>query len=573
MKKFFASLDWKDYLYFGLASVAFLILIWQYIPCVEDTCYRFRQDRSTPICSLNDVFQSQVYDYRFVNGRFLTHSIVQILCALPIAGPILFSILSSIAFGVLLLGLIWLVRAQGVVCKADKYVVTLLLALLVPCIGRTFLGHIAFVVNYLWGSAIFALLLCIYFYLKQEKPKLKLWQLVLLCLGTFLGASWNESFSIAIGGALFFYYIVHFKEVRGPLFYFLLAFATGALAEILAPGNFARFISAGGVSSPSFAQWIVSKMYFLKMLVKHSLPIVGTLCLALLLPICQRKRTKQFLKENYLFVTSIGISILFSVFASAGDHQFTIIALCLVVLFVRLWLATFPVLSDTGTVIAQVVVGIVLVILYLPIYYYRNMEYKAAQTMQQSMLTAMDSVSISTDLEHFDREVLAGSFFRRYTNDFVLFNYTTNCWQAQYSRYLMPDHKVHTVVALPEPIDSIVEHCVPANQIADSVYLSPRLKYYIIKIPVQWEPMQTFQKISTVSTSQWDKLKDKVKHRSGKGQWTTLPIKPLMYPTEDCYRYFVLEEVRYIICPQKDGLKSVQIIPPVEALSQTMQDE
>lgn len=342
MRHFFRQFTKYDYLFFAICGIAYYFLIRQYIPGFDDLYYRFSRTEGTPITSFSDAIIAQAHDYMQINGRFLTHVFIQLFCSIWSIVP--FYIISAFFFMLLVMGMTWLVRHFYGTTSSDKYLLVTGLLFTIPVIGMTFLGLVAYIINYLWSAAIYVTFLCTYFYLRDEHPILSLWQSIALCSGAFVAGTWQESFSIGIAGALLFYHIVHQKDTRGILLYFLISFAIGVLICTLAPSNFVRLQSANvsyAGDTFSITHWLSDKIYNLTMLVKHC-PTISIFCiLIILIPILQRKHTWQFIKENYFLLMPCFIMFVFGCFlAFAGEHQFVIIGVFSSILFVNLLWAT-----------------------------------------------------------------------------------------------------------------------------------------------------------------------------------------------------------------------------------------
>ena len=551
MRHFFRQFTKYDYLFFAICGIVYYLLVRQYIPCVEDLIYRFSKiPGHTPISTISDAIQSQVFDYMHTNGRFLVHTFVQLFCSIWVAVP--FYIISALFFAVLVMGMTWWVRHRYGAFYADKYLLVAGLLFTIPIIGMTFLGHISFVVNYGWSAAIYVTFLCIYFYLRDEHPVLSAWQSVLLCLLAFVAGTWQESFSIGIAGALFFYHIVHLKETRGTLLYFLLCFALGVCVGIFAPGNFERLALVNEHSATteafSLATWLGNKLYNIKMLVKHC-PAISVFCILLILiPVLQRKRTWQFVKDNYFLIVPNLIMFVFGCFvAFSGEHQFVIIGLFSTILFVNLLWATLGAKMQTLNKWIAVACTILILIVVVPSFYYRSLLCKSNIAFETSIQNPKDSICVSTEIEHIDREVIGNSFYRRYTNLwFVHFSYDSRVYCQYYSKYISTDNKIHTLVALPETKEEVMAHCSDANLLSDFVYDSPVLHYYIIRIPKEWDTTKVLCTEGTVSSSLVDKGKDLIMRRKGKEKNSTYAVG---YPanSEDYSRWFIEGDYKYII--------------------------
>ncbi len=549
MKSFFRNFTKHDYIFFALAGVLYFALIYFYIPCVEDLMYRFSSVTKKPIAGLSDALLSQTYDYMHANGRYIVHTFVQLFCGAWGAMPCL--VLSAIAFSVLLLGMTWWVRHQYGTMTADKYLLVVGILFFIPVIGLTFLGHIAFLVNYVWGAAIYMVFMCLYFHIRDEKPTLQVWQQVLLCLFAAVAGSWQESFGLGIAGALFFYHICRLRETRGLLLAFLLCFAAGICTEIFAPGNFSRFLGANATNSEevfSLAAWLGGKLYNIKMLVKHCPAISIFALLLVLIPVLQRRRTWSFVRENYYLIVPCVLMFIFGCFAAfSGEHQFVVIGLFSTILLVNLLISTWGQWLEKHKRWVMIACGVVIAIIYVPSFHYRHLYYDANKPFEQSMLQSSDSTCLSTELEHIDREVIASSFYRRYTDwIFVHYNYDTRMYTTMYSKYISPDRKVHVTTALPESKEQIIAHCCEQNRLADSIYNAPTLEYYIVRLPKEVDATKVLCTEVVQSKFLKDKAKDVLMRRQGRKTESTAPLRGFI-AGDEYSRWFIEGEYRYII--------------------------
>ncbi|GEM_PF-6084174 len=546
MNKRIFSLD--DYLYFAISAIAFFFLIRQYIPCVEDFDDTFSAATGEPIHNLKDVIISRIWCYMHLNGRILANGAVHYICA--ISGPIPFFIISALAAGLIIVGLTWIVRHQtGHSYKYDKYLISLCLLFFIPMIGMTYIGHVSHVVNYLWGSAVYVWVICAYLHIKDDNPQYKPWQAALICVTVFVAGTYQESFALGIAGAMFLYHIFQLKTTSKTLIVFMCAFACGMCITFFAPGNFERFnLMTGGVKKAfSLSSWIAGNIYQIKMLLKHCPPISIFAALCLVIPCIKRRKTADFLKKNFiLFMPCLLMAIFAVIIAYSGDHQLVIVGLLSSLLLIILLTESMSNVSQRLQYFISAVAITILIGMYIPIWSYRSQIVNANKPFVESMLTSTDSIALSTDIEHFDREVLRDSYFRRFTNmHFIQYSYTTAHFQQQYSRTLFDDHKKHTNIALPEPKQKIIDLCTAENRISEYIYNSPDLEYYIVRIPADWEPTETIIEIDEISKNTIDKFKDIVMHRKGKVKTQSITLVSKVFP--DYYRYFIEEDMRYII--------------------------
>ena len=189
-----------------------------------------------------------------------------------------------------------------------------------------------------------------------------------------------------------------------------------------------------------------------------------------------------------------------------------------------------------------------MLIICIPSLYYRSAFYKEYTVYEDSVKNTKDSICLSTGLEHTDREVIGNSFYRKYI---ALYHYELTLYKMPqffraYSRYLSDDHQVHAVLALPETKQQIIGHCSKDNQLAEYVYDSPNLEYYIIRVPHEWVPGKIMYQEGGAAISVIDKMKDKIKHRKEKSTSQSVFYDYSHHGTSRS-RFFVNGEYRYII--------------------------
>ena len=184
MRTFFSSFKKYDWIFLAVIGVTFFLLIQQYIPALEDFHYRFKRPIRPNweiVTSFNEAVQSQCEDYYTTNGRVVIHTFVQWFCGQD--NPVGFFLLSTFAFVLLIMGMLYLIRKRGNAYLFEVPLLFILLLLLTPDIGTSYLGHIAFVVNYLWSSALYVWFIIAF--LKVEKNVDSLSLSVKICLALF----------------------------------------------------------------------------------------------------------------------------------------------------------------------------------------------------------------------------------------------------------------------------------------------------------------------------------------------------------------------------------------------------
>ncbi len=192
------------------------------------------------INNIQDIFLSQCNHYKYINGRFLLHFLVQLFTSiLPIQ---VFHICNTIAMIILLKYICLMSIAKEYQRNLIYYITTFLIFWIFMGfleLGFTYLSNVAYSINYLWPSTFFILIL--YLHKKYANnnvstiKKISFFILALCC-----GAS-HEAFSIGLSAAFFLYYSFHIKQFKGIVKIISIGLWLGTLTLIISPANFTRY--------------------------------------------------------------------------------------------------------------------------------------------------------------------------------------------------------------------------------------------------------------------------------------------------------------------------------------------
>lgn len=176
---------------------------WYYAMMCEDADFFKPVSGRTPIETIGDIFVSQWNHYRYVNGRFLLHFIVQLFVG--ILGLRAFQVANTVMFVLLIKYLCRLCIPPHYRDRFLYYILTFLIFWFIMGFVNMGLGYytcISFSVNYLWPSTLFVIVIYLWYNYKDGNcPIVKgigFFVLSLLC-----GAS-SETFSVGLSGAFFF---------------------------------------------------------------------------------------------------------------------------------------------------------------------------------------------------------------------------------------------------------------------------------------------------------------------------------------------------------------------------------
>lgn len=419
-----------------------------------------------PINNISDIWKSQIWSYKYYNGRFILHFIVQLFCS--IIGLKSFQVINSIIFLLLIVGINKILRLK---CKLknslDIFISLILVFLSIPVIGLTYLGNISFSINYLWTSCAVVWYLYVLFVRPSNVPN------ILLFLFSFIVGSLQESFSIGLSCVLGLYMLTNLKKLHGNQKYLIIGFIIGSAIGILAPSNFLRFETHRGDSSFS-----IISLFLQCIRVLLSLRMFWLMSILLFIGYIKNKEKLQ-LKE-YLWAFGICIiNILFAiVVAMTGKHQLVSVELFSMIITICIIYDYYNVFLDKYSKYISLGLIAIYILLLVPIVKYRfliNKEYK----------------SIMLQAENVDADIIVDKEFGLYsqTSNWFISKY---CMLNDYSKwnkrglslYLTKGsngHKIKSII--PEEKDSIISYCIRSNAFNEEVYKRPNSPYYILRIP------------------------------------------------------------------------------------------
>lgn len=217
----------------------------------DDYAYCFYFDnfstdvRPTPerVTTFAMAWESMWNHYQVVNGRFISHLIIQCFCALW--GKGLFNVINTMVFMAFLQVLVLLSgHKKSVLVLSLAFAVSLWV---LPFPGQTMLWMTG-AINYLWPTT-FALWM-VYGLMKYCPKREQLWKhFVTFVLGVLIAWT-NESVSAPVSFGLFIYYLANQKQFRGLARSSFLGYALGAALIIFSPGTFSRLNNDNTVFQP-----------------------------------------------------------------------------------------------------------------------------------------------------------------------------------------------------------------------------------------------------------------------------------------------------------------------------------
>lgn len=227
---------------FNISTVVYLLLFgfillcsWMAVWYGDDIFYAFICTPASklgldmhPVGSLSDLITSQNYHYLNINGRYEAHLIVQTFLS-QFPQPV-FALCNAAMYVILV---IVILRLCGASCRDWRAVLTVSLMVL---LGLS--THIlpSCQIGYIWMFVLSLIVLKIF----RSPSKPRWWQLVLICLLSFLAGEGQEALNIGLGGAFLIYFLTHLRGITGNQTAIIISFGIGALLLCLAPGNFIR---------------------------------------------------------------------------------------------------------------------------------------------------------------------------------------------------------------------------------------------------------------------------------------------------------------------------------------------
>ena len=530
-----------DWTFIGVVSVLYYFLIRQYVQIVDDMGYALVH----PLCnrrvsSLIDAIESQMYDYMYANGRFAVHTITQYMCGASY-GFELFFIFSTLAFAFLVMGLLIILRKQSK-NGIDKYLMLVSFFFCMPLVGRTFIGHIAFVVNYLWSCALFVWFYIVYERIKNENPdKCSVLKTGLLFLFGLLFGSWQESFVIPIAVYLFIYYVCHYKDIfkQNEYTYTLLTgFMIGVCVCVFAPSNFERLAQTQAESPNELSKYAaalrtIGSQYFI------SLSMIAFIVWVAI----DTKAVVTHLKSNSFFYCMIAVNLSFAIFiVLTGAHQLILCSLCLSILWIKILIDYFERKKWKGRSLA-IFISLALLILLIPIYKNRGLVKSAYEKYLDQVWACDDGCVVAKDLYVMHKILDSDNFFQRYT----CIHFMTGClvdekWNKEHTSLMVTDgrNSDRIKLVLPDTKDNIIKG--GEGILGNGVYELPECKCYVLTVNknLPWE-QSTFE--TQYKSSSLGRIKQKVLGLLGKRK-----EKPVVAINIPKYPYdFIAGDYRYVI--------------------------
>lgn len=524
----------QDLVFFIIVFIAFYLLD-RFSPFIaDDYSYRFFYDEGIGklkvVNSLKDAIVFQAHDYMTHNGRFIVHTLTAYFCGK--LGVEWFRVINALIFVLFVYGVLKLIRNESGRRNIDKYLIAFVLFLFMPCPGMIWLGSIAMCINYLWTACAITYFMILYKAIAENKKTYNIGIKILFFFIGLLVGSLQESFSLGISAALFFYYCFNLKKFKNAVPYLVIGFWLGTLIVAFAPGNFVRMGQVnnleGGFSLiklfSNFSQVIFNAKLFV------------VLCLLLLVLLIKNKfGFVKFISENILYVLTIVFCIVVSLIIFSGERQITCIELCSCILLIKLLYEYCSNFIESRCRLVNSFLIVLFCAFYIPIYTNRAFAYNSLEALYQKPVVGQ-SIVFPEYWDHI-RKLNANYFGSRFTQRL---DFSERWMYPSFSNYLSNGKDSQLVTAiLCEDKRTIVENYEKYN--VDGCYYSKKYKYFVIRGLVN-TPITMFKEYYEPSTF-LGKVKRIVLNRNDSVNCRNTQVSSFFDDRQ--YRYYILNEKSY----------------------------
>lgn len=477
---------YRDLVFFFLLFIAFYLLD-RFSPFIaDDYAYKFFRDETTGgltvVNSIIDAVRFQAHDYMTHNGRFVVHTLTAYFCGK--LGVEWFQIVNSIVFVLLVYGVLRLIRSEFGKRKVDKYIIAFILFMLLPCPGMIVFGSIAMCVNYLWTACAitYFIILFKHFVKKENKRNNNLVKISCFFIALLVG-SLQESFSLGISAALFFYYCFHITEFKGTAFWIALGFWFGTLIVTFAPGNFVRLSEVNTVEGG----FSLSKLFshFSEVIFNAKLFVV--LCFSMLVFFVKNKSEfVKFVTDNVIYFLTILFCVLVSLVIFSGERQVTCIELLSLILIMKLMFRYCANILETNYKLINSFFIILFFLFYIPIYNNRAYAYDMLESLYKKPV--VDNTIVFPEYWEHIRKLNSSYWGSHFTQKL---DFSERWMYPAFSNYLSDGKNSELVTAvLNEDKDTIVMNFIEKS--INGCYHNGQYKYFVIRTPKE-TPITVFK--------------------------------------------------------------------------------
>lgn len=477
---------YSDLIFLLLLFIAFYLLD-RFSPFIaDDYAYKFFRDEAigglTVVNSIMDAVRFQAHDYMTHNGRFIVHTLTAYFCGK--LGVEWFRIINSIVFVLLVYGVLRLLRSEFGKRKIDKYVIAFILFMLLPCPGMIVFGSIAMCINYLWTACAitYFMILFKHFVKKENTGNNNLVNFACFLIALLVG-SLQESFSLGISAALFFYYCFHIKEFKGTVFWIVLGFWFGTLIVTFAPGNFVRLGEVNNVEGG----FNLSKLFshFSEVIFNAKLFVV--LCISMLILFVKNKNEfVKFVTDNVIYFLTILFCVLVALVVFSGERQVACIELFSLILIIKLMFRYCANIIETNYRMINSFFIILFFLFYIPIYNNRAYAYDMLESLYKKPVVN-NTIVFPEYWDHIRN--LNGNYWG--SNFTQRLDFSERWMYPAFSNYLSDGKDCELVTAvLNESKDNIVKNYIEKS--VDGCYHNEQYKYFVIRTPKE-RPITAFK--------------------------------------------------------------------------------
>lgn len=525
---------YHDLIFFIVVLIVFYLLD-RFSPFIaDDYAYRFFYDDGIGalriVDSLKDAIIFQAHDYMTHNGRFVVHTLTAYFCGR--LGVEWFRIINSLIFVLLVYGVLILIRSEFGRKYIDKYIIAFVLFLFMPCPGMIWFGSIAMCINYLWSACAIIYFIILYRAIVENKKTYNLAiKILLIFIGLFVG-SLQESFSLGISAALFFYYCFNMKKFKYTVPYIVIGFWLGTLIVTFAPGNFVRIGQVNGLEGGFSLTKLFSN--FLQMIFNAKLFVI--LCSSLVVLLFKNKSgLVKFISKNILYVLTIIFCMAVSLVVFSGERQVTCIELCSFILLIKLLYEYCSSFIESRCILINSFLIVLFCIFYVPIYTNRVFAYNMLDALYKKPITGQ-TIVFPEYWEHI-RELNGNYFGSRFTQRL---DFSEKWMYSSFSNYLSNGKNSQLVTAiLCEDKRTIIENYEKYN--VEGCYYSKKYKYFVIR-GLRSTPIIIFKEYYKPGTF-LGKIKCMILDRKKSVNCRKTQVSSFF--DDGLYRYYILNERSY----------------------------
>lgn len=528
--------EYKNLIFFSLLFLVFYMLD-RFSPFIaDDYAYKFFYDENigglSIVNSILDAVKFQASDYMTHNGRFIVHTLTAYFCGK--LGVEWFRIINSFIFILLVYGVLNLIRSEFGIRKIDKYIIAFVLFMFLPCPGMIIFGSIAMCINYLWTAcAITYFIILFENVVKRKNACNNVVVKILYFIVALLVGSLQESFSLGISAALFFYYCFHVKELKGSVLWIVVGFWLGTLIVTFAPGNFVRLGEVNNVEGGLSISKLFS--HFSEVIFNAKLFVV--LCFLMLIFLFRSKSEfVKFVTVNALYFLTILFCFLVSLIVFSGERQVTCIELFSLILIMKLMFKYCSNIIETNYKLINSFIIVMFILFYIPIYNNRAYAYDTLESLYKKPVTD-NTIVFPEYWEHIRK--LNGNYWGSHFTQKL--DFSEKWMYSAFSNYLSDGKDTGLVTAiLNESKSEIVEGYIKNN--VDGCYHNTKYKYFVIRTPKD-APITAFKEYYKPFTF-WGKVKSYMLNKKDINCRNTEASSSF---DDGLFRYYILNERSYEI--------------------------